>query len=448
MGNILIVEDDEYLRSALRSVLEGHHHTVSEAANGKIARDMIGLLPVFDMILSDIQMPYLTGIELLQWVKANKPTKFILMTGFALIMETQKAHELGADDFIPKPFRDHELMAVVDKILKPAVAGEVEEAKSEAEYCKVPIGEFVSTPTLMFDVFVQLGERFVKVGRKGDDLPVERIKHYRERGLKHLYTSIADFSLLVKFNINVSKKMSESGVINPEKRAQFLRYTAETIMERTFAVGVDLESFNSAKDFLATSLNSLADEHEAFSLITALNSHDDYLYAHSLAVCMYSVMIAKTMGMESPQTLFRLSLCGLFHDIGKKEIDREILDKPRALLTVAERKLYESHTVRGRDITLSLKSMPSEVVQVAFEHHEENAGTGYPRGIKKNEIHPFVQIIRIADKFAELIIRHKGGPSPMTPAAAISHIDIHYGDGLDRMAFNALCGLFSKSKAA
>jgi len=444
MLNILLVEDDEFFRAAVKNILLEQGWKITEAPDGRAARDVIKVAAPFDMVLSDIQMPHLTGVELLQWVKANKPMPFVLMTGFALIMETKRAHELGADDFLAKPFETGEILEIARRIcaekIKANSAPELAR-RPPSEFCKVSIEEFVAAKTLNFDVYVQLGSRFVKIGRKGDQIPVDRIQAYSSKGLKHLHVKKDDFRQLVSFNLSLAKTVAAADKLGLEKKANFMRYTGEVLLEKAFIAGVDNESYTEAKEFLATSMDVLTDEPNALNLIESLNSHSDYIYAHSLCVSIYSVMIAKQMGWTSTQNLFKLSLSGIFHDIGKKEIERELLDKPRPMLTHAERHLIESHCLRGKEILLALRTMPSEVVAVAYEHHEDNLGTGYPRGIDKLAIHPFAQIIRVADLFAGFTLKspHSDG---MTPEKAIEHLNIHYRESVSQDAFLALCRLF------
>src|SRR5690606_25994723 len=119
-----------------------------------------------------------------------------------------------------------------------------------------------------------------------------------------------------------------------------------------------------------TSMELLVKDEQTFDLLSILNSHSDHLYAHSLGVSMYSVMIAKAMDWNSTAALFKLSFGGLMHDIGKKEISPEILNKSRASLSYKERQVLETHPVRGKEIMESLKSAPSEVVAIVYEHHE------------------------------------------------------------------------------
>src|SRR5689334_14122340 len=116
--NILVVDDDELFRSALEATLQGEGYQVALAGNGKVAQDMIGA-GKYDAVISDIRMPVMTGIELLHFMKKNHPDlPVILMTGFAELEETNEAYELGASQFLSKPFKKDELIGLVRKATK------------------------------------------------------------------------------------------------------------------------------------------------------------------------------------------------------------------------------------------------------------------------------------------------------------------------------------------
>ncbi|MEN0059815.1 MAG: response regulator, partial [Bdellovibrio sp.] len=102
MKKILLVEDDEFFRAAVKSILASKYE-IMEASNGRVAQELI-MMSTPDLVISDIQMPHFSGIELLEWIQAKQQqVPVILMTGFSEILETTKAHQMGAKDFIPKP---------------------------------------------------------------------------------------------------------------------------------------------------------------------------------------------------------------------------------------------------------------------------------------------------------------------------------------------------------
>jgi CheY-like chemotaxis protein len=182
MAKILIVEDDCFLRGALRSLLETRNHTVVEAADGEVARQLVGALPVFDLVMSDIQMPFITGFQLLSFVKEHKPTKFILMTGYSKVMETPNAAFATADAFMTKPFRGDDLLKMIDQYVGPSP----ENLLSPADYFETPIGPVMEQTFLSRDVFMLIGDRFVKIGRKGE-VPPDWIRNTQVNGLKSLF---------------------------------------------------------------------------------------------------------------------------------------------------------------------------------------------------------------------------------------------------------------------
>lgn len=442
MKKILLVEDDESFRSILKNTLSKKYQVI-EATNGKVAREIHAATSDIHLIISDVQMPFMTGVELLEWVKTDKPVPFILMTGFSHILETQKAHEIGADDFVPKPFKEEELLEKIAKILGEEIRPPVEEKLAttdmDKEFCKIPIEDFIAEKEMDYGIYIRISKtKYIKIAHKGGKLSEDKIHAFREKSVTHLYIRQEDFSKLVGFTLLVSKAVSASGQVENAKKIRFMQYTGEMIIQQAYVAGTDETLFRNAKEFLNTSLDLLTEDDETFTLLTMLSNHTDYLYAHSLGVAMFSVMIAKQLGWQSPQTLFKLAFAGLFHDIGKKEIPPDILAKPRTTLTQQERALLESHTTRGMEILQALKTAPSEVIRVSYEHHEDVLGQGFPQGLNKLKIHPFSLIVAVANAFCEYTIRSPQNTAPRDAPSAIQAMQTYKLASLDPQAFNAL----------
>lgn len=111
---VLVVDDDEMFRNAITSCLEQAGFAVVEAANGKAALELIGQKK-FDVILSDVDMPYFSGIELVRHLKrTNIQIPIFLMTG-GMSIDAEAAVALGAQDLFLKPFSDKMLQAALRK---------------------------------------------------------------------------------------------------------------------------------------------------------------------------------------------------------------------------------------------------------------------------------------------------------------------------------------------
>lgn len=442
MFKILVVEDNEFFREALCDLLTEHNYKVFQVPDGRAAKDVISMQNL-DMVISDIQMPGLTGIELLEWSKTHKPVPFIMMTGFSLLLETQSAFDLGAVDFLAKPFNDSDVLNALEKLLKPKTQPELIDSKIVVnEYGKVSIEEFIARPKAEFDVFIRLSdEKFIKVITQGESIDPSRVRHYKEKGVRYLHIRKSDFSKLLRFNLDISKMITKSQNISVEKKANFMKYTGEVILEKAFIDGVDRETLGEAHLYLANSMELISDSGEMLDLLSILNSHSDWIYAHSIGVAMYSIMITKKLGFESSQTFFKLSMAGLFHNIGEKELDRELLEKPRHLLTAGERKILESHVSRGKEILLAIKGIPDDVVQIVYEHHEDSVGQGYPNGKTKKDIHPLSPIVQVASLFVENAIKGPHYKDKSGKEAAL-HIEKMYGDRYDSKVIQALKSCF------
>jgi putative nucleotidyltransferase with HDIG domain len=440
MRKIILVEDDAHFRMALKSILSKKYE-ILEAPDGKVAREIHQTLSDVSLIISDVQMPFFTGIDLLEWVKKNKPVPFILMTGFGHVLETQRAFELGADDFVPKPFKEAELLAKIDALIgiKIVDAAPTPVVDSDHDYCKIPIEDFIAEKDMDYGIYVRVtSTKYIKIAHQGGKLSEEKIRLFKDKGVAYLYLRQQDFTKLVGFTVLVSKAVSASGKVDRAKKMHFMKYTGDMIMQQAYVAGTDEALFKNARDFLTTSLDVLTEDQETFTLLSLLSNHADHLYAHSLGVSIFSVMIAKQLGWQSPQNLFKIAFAGLFHDIGKKEISAEILMKPRATLSQQERMLLESHTTRGFEILQSLSTAPTEVIQVAYQHHEDTLGQGFPQGLEKKSIHPFSLVVAVANAFCNYTIPGPQCPTARPAAVAIQDMKIFKLASLDPLAFAAL----------
>ena len=118
MSNILIVDDEQSYRQLLSLVFEGDGHLIRTASNGREALELLQAEPA-DIVISDVRMPDMDGIEMLSAVRDSHPDLgVVLMTAFASVETAREAFKLGADDFIQKPFDVEELKLIVKKTLE------------------------------------------------------------------------------------------------------------------------------------------------------------------------------------------------------------------------------------------------------------------------------------------------------------------------------------------
>lgn len=148
--------------------------------------------------------------------------------------------------------------------------------------------------------------------------------------------------------------------------------------------------------YLAKHRLMLANQDLLYALVKAIETRDPYTSGHARRVQDISVRLGAELRIPQ-RHLQELEQASLLHDIGKIEVMYEdILKKPSAL-TDDERKLIESHVHRGVEILRDLSSFSNRVIEGVRHHHELYDGSGYPDGLKGNDIPIFGRIIKISD---------------------------------------------------
>ncbi|HAS62313.1 MAG TPA: DNA-binding response regulator [Vibrio sp.] len=116
MAHILLIDDDIELTSLLKEVLTFEGFTVSEANDGEAG--LAALNKDIDLILLDVMMPKLNGMETLKRIREQWETPVLMLTAKGEEIDRVIGLELGADDYLPKPFSDRELLARIRAILR------------------------------------------------------------------------------------------------------------------------------------------------------------------------------------------------------------------------------------------------------------------------------------------------------------------------------------------
>lgn len=116
-SRILVVDDEDTLRTVLSQELKGEGYDVDTAADGQIAIDTLKN-KLFELVLLDIKMPNVNGFEVLKYIKQNHPNlKVIMLTGFADLKNAIESKKLGAEDFVSKPYDLVDLITTIERVL-------------------------------------------------------------------------------------------------------------------------------------------------------------------------------------------------------------------------------------------------------------------------------------------------------------------------------------------
>ncbi|CAM3090694.1 MULTISPECIES: response regulator [Vibrio] len=166
MTNILLIDDDTELTGLLKEVLTFEGYNVSEANDGEAG--LAAICDDIDLVLLDVMMPKLNGMETLKRLRENWQTPVLMLTAKGEEIDRVIGLELGADDYLPKPFSDRELLARIRAILRRTQTKSVAKnsdcvhyqdikiypGKQEA-YCQEQYLELTTTEFALLSHFVQ-----------------------------------------------------------------------------------------------------------------------------------------------------------------------------------------------------------------------------------------------------------------------------------------------------
>ncbi len=171
---------------------------------------------------------------------------------------------------------------------------------------------------------------------------------------------------------------------------------------------------------------------------SAIGARDPYTVYHQQCVAQFACNLGYELGL-SPERLRALRLAGTIHDLGKIAIPAAILTKP-GRLTPLEFAMIKSHPQVGYDILKPIK-FPGQVRQIVLQHHERINGTGYPYGLKGEEILLEARILGVADVM-EAMCSHRPYRPPLGLEKALEEISKHKGSLYEAVVVEACWKLY------
>lgn len=167
--------------------------------------------------------------------------------------------------------------------------------------------------------------------------------------------------------------------------------------------------------------------------LARLKTHDDYTYMHSVAVCALMVSLARQLGADEQETRVA-GIAGLLHDMGKALMPLDVLNKP-GKLTDEEFRVIKSHPERGFEL-LQGGAAPAAALDVCLHHHEKMDGSGYPKGLRGDQISKMARMGAVCDVY-DAVTSDRPYKAGWDPAEAIRNMAEWRGGHFDDAVFQA-----------
>lgn len=187
----------------------------------------------------------------------------------------------------------------------------------------------------------------------------------------------------------------------PDKKAQLVHEHAIVMMNRLMD-NPSVENIIQAKKGISDIVDLVLTNDATNKCLLNITSHDYSTYIHSVNVGVLGISIAKRIFANSTgHDMHKLGAAFFLHDLGKVNIDLAILNKP-AVLTDVEMTLMRKHPEFGYDILTKTNQLTEECRTIVLHHHERHDGSGYPLGLKGDDIHLYGRLCSLADVYDAL----------------------------------------------
>lgn len=199
----------------------------------------------------------------------------------------------------------------------------------------------------------------------------------------------------------------------PEKKAKVVYSSSVDIMQKLLE-DPKAENIGEVKKGIAEMADLIMSDDQTSAQLLKLTSHDFYTYTHSVNVGIFSMLLAKSVFKDSDAHDMHELASGFFlHDIGKVSIDHELINK-QGKFTAEEMQLMKMHPEFGYKLLSDTSQLTKECRIIVMHHHERVDGTGYPKGLKGEDIHIYGRICCIADVYDALTSQRSYKPSRNT----------------------------------
>ncbi|MBR4559151.1 MAG: response regulator [Fibrobacter sp.] len=410
---ILIADDDRISIKLAEFVLQKDGYDIVTVNSGEACIEYLKKEHSVDLVLLDIEMPELNGIETLERIRADESiadTKVFFLTGNEFSRYEDVSRRLDVLDFISKPVYGPEILERINKVFANESANVRDTVLVvDDDRMNLKFAEHMLSSTYNVILAQDYQETLNSLSMERPSLVLLDVHMPGMNG----------FELLSE--IRKIKACSDLPVVfltadsDRETEVRVFREGAQDYIQKPFVPEVVLErikrilslrklqvSLESEVDRRTAELEESRRKHEILSLqvvktlASAIDAKDRYTNGHSSRVAKYSKEIALRAG-KSIEYQDEIYFVALLHDIGKIGIPDNILNK-NSKLTDEEYETIKQHPSIGVEILRNITEMPNIEIGAHY-HHERFDGKGYPEGLAGYEIPEIARIIAVADAY-------------------------------------------------
>lgn len=220
------------------------------------------------------------------------------------------------------------------------------------------------------------------------------------RSNKTFYITSSEMDDYLNYTFNSIETIIKQKDVKVEEKAQILHAVSKKIVCDLIKDPRSGAALERSKVFIKSTVELIINAPEVSSLMLQIKDDDNYLFSHCINTCIFSLMMAKQIFHDNQKELFNIGLGGILLDSGMTQIDKTILSKPDSL-SDSEMNEVLQHPGFGAQIAVE-HGLAVDIIAMIKNHHERLDGSGYPQGLKGNQIDLYSRIAAVADVYNAL----------------------------------------------
>jgi HD-GYP domain-containing protein (c-di-GMP phosphodiesterase class II) len=292
-----------------------------------------------------------------------------------------------------------------------------------SEYASISGDALLEGAEVEFDLFLRAdagaSSNYVLYCRSGEDLSHERKEELLNKHVDRLCISTEDIGKYIEYQEkNLKKILSDENRSTKEKSGIVYQVATKVVADllENPKSGKNMERIS---EWVTHTVSHIVQDDNSFSSLLGVVSHDYQIYTHSVNMSVLGLLFGKHLSFKQDE-LARIGSGMLLHDMGKLTIPLNVVNKP-GHLTGEEFKAMKKHPKAGLEILEHRSNVNVLSLKIVIQHHENYDGSGYPYGIKGDEIHLFGRIARIIDAY-DAMTSKRSYAEAMRPFAVLAEM--------------------------
>jgi len=286
---------------------------------------------------------------------------------------------------------------------------------------------------------------YLLIGKKGDKSNFSNLHSFNNENA-HVYVKTSEHSTVISTFTAFTGKVISQKTVPDAVKLKFLSGLADDAMSSLsisgFASVVKVQKVGELVDQMSRSISAFD------KIIDVLNQLPNNEAKHSMTTCIVAMLLCDEMQINLPMAREKVAMGSLLHDVGLRFVSNDVLQKPKHLWSPDDLAQYEAHPLKGIEMLRDIKDIPSDVLLIVAEHHENAQGTGFPKKLRDIKVSPLGKVVSLANFFAGLIFSEKTETKSYTADEAVNYIEEILGQPYNKQVFLALKNIINKKHLA